>query len=52
MDVNGLTKLVREQLKVGISPSSNGRDGMDATGTSILVRLQLEVGISPSSNGQ
>ena len=40
------------RLKVGISPSSNGREQMDVPGTVQLVTLQLKVGISPSSNGR
>ena len=31
-DATGIGRLTRLQLEVGISPSSNGRDGMDATG--------------------
>ena len=55
MNATGIGRLVvGPQLKVGISPSSNGRDRMDAHGISGLVRLQLEVltvTISTSSNG-
>ena len=52
MDVLGKVKLVPMQLKVGISPSSNGRERIDVNGTVILVPVQLKVGICPSSNGQ
>ena len=38
--------------KVGISPSSNGREQMVVTGIAVHVPLQLKVGISPSSDGR
>ena len=51
MDVIGVVP-VYQQLKVGISPSSNGREQMDVSGTVVLVPKQLKVGISPSHNGR
>ena len=47
----GIAGLVRQQLVVGILPSSNGRERMDATGVVGLAGRQLAVDISLSSNG-
>ena len=52
MNANGIVGLVPMQLKVGTSPSSNGREQMDANGIVVHVPLQLKVGNSPSSNGR
>jgi len=52
MDVNGIVLRVKLQLKVGISPSSNGQEQMVAIGIVILAALQLVADIFPSSNGQ
>ena len=52
MHVHGMSILVVLQLKVGISPSSNGGEEMVVNGISGLVLTQLVVDISPSSNGR
>ena len=52
MVVTGIYLHVPLQLKVDISPSSNGRDQMDVNGIVIHVPLQLKVDIYPSSSGR